>query len=148
MNVNAAPRMGSTAPLALALAQPEAEVQTNVRAAQAPATLAPALSAADVSHVIEMAWADEIAFEAIALQYGLNEAGVIRLMRRHLKPGGEAGDWPRQQAQHTPGPRRATPPTGPLTCACAKNKTCPANSAPAAACPSPGAKSGRVTGMQ
>ena len=83
MNANAAPRMDSPAPLALALAlaQPKAEVQTNVRAAQAPA-----LSAADVSHVIEMAWADEIAFEAIALQYGLNEAGVIRLMRRHLKP--------------------------------------------------------------
>ena len=86
MNANAAPRMGSTASLALALAQPEAEVQTYVRAAQAPAALAPALSAADVSHVIEMAWADEIAFESIALQYGLNEAGVIRLMRRHLKP--------------------------------------------------------------
>ena len=88
--MNAAPRMDSPAPLALALAlaQPkaEAEVQTNVQAAQAPAALAPALSAADVSHVIEMAWADEIAFEAIALQYGLNEAGVIRLMRRHLKP--------------------------------------------------------------
>ena len=88
MNANAAARMGSTEPLALALAlaQPKAEVQTNVRAAQAPAALAPALSAADVSHVIEMAWADEIAFEAIALQYGLNEAAVIRLMRRHLKP--------------------------------------------------------------
>lgn len=88
MNANAAPRMDSPPPLslALALAQPEAEVQTNERAAQAPAALAPALSAADVSRVIEMAWADEIAFEAIALQYGLNEAGVIRLMRRHLKP--------------------------------------------------------------
>ena len=88
MNANAAPRMDSPPPLslALALAQPKAEVQTNVQVAQAPAALAPALSAADVSHVIEMAWADEIAFEAIALQYGLNEAGVIWLMRRHLKP--------------------------------------------------------------
>lgn len=62
MNANAAARIGSTAPPS------------------------PALSAADISRVIEMAWADEIAFEAIALQYGLNEAGVIRLMRRHLKP--------------------------------------------------------------
>lgn len=88
MNANAAPRMDSPAPLslALALAQPKAEVQTNVQVAQAPAALAPALSVGDVSRIIEMAWADEIAFEAIALQYGLNEAGVIRLMRRHLKP--------------------------------------------------------------
>ena len=79
MNANAAPRMDSPAPLslALALAQPKAEVQTNVQVAQAPAALAPALSAADVSHVIEMAWADEIAFEAIALPYALKEAGVI-----------------------------------------------------------------------
>lgn len=84
MNANAAPRMDSPAPLALA--QPKAEVQTNVQVAQAPAALAPALSVGDVSRIIEMAWADEIAFEAIALQYGLNEAGVIRLMRRHLKP--------------------------------------------------------------
>ena len=86
----------------------------------------PALSAADVLHVIEMAWADEIAFEAIALQYGLNEAGVIRLMRRHLKPSSfrlwRKRDWPRQQTQHTPGPRRAPPPTRPLTCACAKTR--------------------------
>lgn len=62
MNANAAARMGSSAP---------------------PSS---ALSAADISRVIEMAWADEIAFEAIALQYGLSEATVIRLMRRHLKP--------------------------------------------------------------
>ena len=46
----------------------------------------PPMSAADVSCVIAMAWADEIPFEAIALQFGLNEAAVIRLMRRHLKP--------------------------------------------------------------
>lgn len=88
--MNAAPRMDSPAPLALA--QPEAEVQLNVQVnrqvqiTQDPAALPSAMSAGDVSRVIEMAWADEIAFEAIALQYGLNEAGVIRLMRRHLKP--------------------------------------------------------------
>lgn len=88
MNANAAPRMDSPAPLALAQPEAQLNVQVNrqVQITQAPAALAPALSAADVSHVIEMAWADEIAFEAIALQYGLNEAGVIRLMRRHLKP--------------------------------------------------------------
>lgn len=88
--MNAAPRMDSPAPLALA--QPEAEAQLNVQVnmqvqiTQVPSAQAPALSVGDVSRIIEMAWADEIAFEAIALQFGLSEAGVIRLMRRHLKP--------------------------------------------------------------
>ena len=45
------------------------------------------LSAADASRVIEMAWEDRTPFEAIDALYGLDEAGVIRLMRRTLKPG-------------------------------------------------------------
>lgn len=45
------------------------------------------LSPADTSRVIEMAWEDRTPFEAIEALYGLNEAAVIRLMRRHLKPG-------------------------------------------------------------
>lgn len=45
-----------------------------------------ALSAGDVSRIIEMAWADEIPFDSIALQYGLNESAVIALMRREMKP--------------------------------------------------------------
>lgn len=32
-----------------------------------------------------MAWEDRTPFEAIEMQFGLNEAGVIALMRRHLK---------------------------------------------------------------
>jgi uncharacterized protein (TIGR03643 family) len=71
--MNALPRIDNTAPLA------------QVSVAQVPAMSAPTLSAADVSRIIEMAWADEISFEAIALQFGLNEADVIRLMRRQLK---------------------------------------------------------------
>lgn len=47
--------------------------------------VAPPLTAAEVSRVIEMAWADDVAFEAIALQFGLSEGAVIRLMRRELK---------------------------------------------------------------
>lgn len=92
MNANAAPRMDSPAPLALAQPEAEAEAQLNVQVnrqvqiTQVPAAQAATLSVGDVSRIIEMAWADEIAFEAIALQYGLNEAAVIRLMRRHLKP--------------------------------------------------------------
>lgn len=43
------------------------------------------LSAADVSRVIEMAWEDRTPFEAIELQFGLNESAVVALMRRELK---------------------------------------------------------------
>lgn len=33
-----------------------------------------------------MAWEDRTPFEAIELQFGLNESKVIQLMRRRLKP--------------------------------------------------------------
>ncbi len=36
--------------------------------------------------IIEMAWEDRTPFEAIASQFGLNEAAVIQLMRRSMKP--------------------------------------------------------------
>ncbi|NOH66892.1 TIGR03643 family protein [Vibrio rotiferianus] len=39
-----------------------------------------------LSRIIEMAWEDRTPFEAIEHQFGLNENGVISLMRRHLKP--------------------------------------------------------------
>ncbi|MFN2289267.1 MAG: TIGR03643 family protein [Chromatocurvus sp.] len=45
------------------------------------------LSGADTSRIIEMAWEDRTPFEAIKTLYGLDEAAVIRLMRRSLKPG-------------------------------------------------------------
>ena len=44
------------------------------------------LSEADISRVVEMAWEDRTAFEAIEVQFGLNESAVIDLMRRHMKP--------------------------------------------------------------
>ena len=43
------------------------------------------LSEADISRVIEMAWEDRTPFEAIEMQFGLNQDGVIKLMRRNLK---------------------------------------------------------------
>ena len=46
----------------------------------------PPHSQADISRVIEMAWEDRTAFEAIEAQFGLNESAVIDLMRRHMKP--------------------------------------------------------------
>lgn len=45
------------------------------------------LTKEDESRVIEMAWEDRTPFEAIELEYGLNESAVIRLMRLQLKRG-------------------------------------------------------------
>ncbi|NTS78500.1 TIGR03643 family protein [Catenovulum sp. SM1970] len=39
----------------------------------------------DESRIIEMAWEDRTPFEAIALEYGLSESDVIKLMRNSLK---------------------------------------------------------------
>ncbi len=44
-----------------------------------------AMSTANVSAVIGMAWQDDTPFEAMALQFGLSEAQVIALMRERLK---------------------------------------------------------------
>lgn len=53
-----------------------------------PAPSNPAdLSVGDHSRIIEMAWADEIPFEAIHFQFGLDESAVVRLMKRSLKAG-------------------------------------------------------------
>ena len=47
--------------------------------------LAPILNESDISRIIEMAWEDRTAFEAIEYQFGLNQDGVIKLMRSNLK---------------------------------------------------------------
>lgn len=39
----------------------------------------------DVNRIIEMAWEDRTPFEAIKLQFGIPESGVINLMRQELK---------------------------------------------------------------
>jgi uncharacterized protein (TIGR03643 family) len=44
------------------------------------------LSESDVSRIVEMAWEDRTAFEAIETQFGLNESAVVDLMRGHMKP--------------------------------------------------------------
>jgi len=44
-------------------------------------------SEADISRIIEMAWEDRTAFEAIEAQFGLNQDGVITVMRANLKLG-------------------------------------------------------------
>ena len=44
-----------------------------------------ALTAGDISLVIQMAWEDRTSFETIKDRMGLTEAEVIRLMRSELK---------------------------------------------------------------
>lgn len=39
-----------------------------------------------IDRIIEMAWEDRTPFDAIALQFGLSEKEVIKLMRREMKP--------------------------------------------------------------
>ncbi len=48
--------------------------------------LAVTLDEASISRIVEMAWEDRTAFEAIEAQFGLNESAVVALMRRHMKP--------------------------------------------------------------
>jgi uncharacterized protein (TIGR03643 family) len=40
----------------------------------------------ELDRIIEMAWEDRTPFEAIAMQFGLDESKVIDLMRKHNKP--------------------------------------------------------------
>ena len=51
-----------------------------------PAKSASTLCDASISRIVEMAWEDRTAFEAIEAQFGLDESAVIALMRRHIKP--------------------------------------------------------------
>ena len=50
-----------------------------------PLTAPPELTPADISRIIEMAWEDRTTFEAIELQFGLNESAVVALMRVEMK---------------------------------------------------------------
>jgi uncharacterized protein (TIGR03643 family) len=44
------------------------------------------MSEIEIDRIIEMAWEDRTPFEAIKLQFGINESDVIKIMRRNLKP--------------------------------------------------------------
>jgi uncharacterized protein (TIGR03643 family) len=46
-----------------------------------------ALSEADISAVIQLAWEDRTSFETIEQRLGVCEAEVIRIMRQELKSG-------------------------------------------------------------
>jgi len=47
--------------------------------------MAETANADDMDRVIQMAWEDRTPFEAIKLQFDLDESGVIDLMRGYLK---------------------------------------------------------------
>lgn len=40
----------------------------------------------ETSRIIEMAWQDRITFEAIEVNFGINESQVMRIMKQNLKP--------------------------------------------------------------
>ena len=44
------------------------------------------LDSETMDRIVEMAWEDRTPFEAIEIQFGLQEKQVIELMRRHMKP--------------------------------------------------------------
>lgn len=44
------------------------------------------LTTADIDRIIQMAWEDRTAFDAIQAQFGLTPGEVIKLMRAELKP--------------------------------------------------------------
>ncbi len=43
-------------------------------------------TAVEIDRIIEMAWEDRTTFDAIFIQFGLKEQGVIALMREEMKP--------------------------------------------------------------
>ncbi len=43
------------------------------------------LTERDLDRIIEMAWEDRTPFDAIESQFGVPEAEVIKLMRKHMK---------------------------------------------------------------
>ena len=44
------------------------------------------LTPADIDRIIQMAWEDRTAFDAIQSQFGLTPGDVIKLMRAEMKP--------------------------------------------------------------
>ena len=43
------------------------------------------LTPEDIDRIIQMAWEDRTAFDTIKIQFGVTEAQVIKLMRKHMK---------------------------------------------------------------
>ena len=43
------------------------------------------INASDVDRIIEMAWEDRTTFDAIKIQFGLNEAAVKSIMKKNLR---------------------------------------------------------------
>ena len=43
------------------------------------------LSEEDIDRIIQMAWEDRTTFDVIEKQFGINQDGVIKIMRKNLK---------------------------------------------------------------
>jgi uncharacterized protein (TIGR03643 family) len=44
-----------------------------------------ALDVAAIDRIVQMAWEDRTPFEAIQIQFGVDESDIIALMRKHMK---------------------------------------------------------------
>jgi uncharacterized protein (TIGR03643 family) len=43
------------------------------------------LTPEDIDRIVEMAWEDRTSFDVIQQQFGISEAGVIKIMRKSMK---------------------------------------------------------------
>ena len=50
------------------------------------ATASDTFTERELDRIIEMAWQDRITFEAIEVNFGINESQVMRIMKQNLKP--------------------------------------------------------------
>lgn len=73
-------------------------------------TTKPPLQAHEISQIIELAWADEVSFNAIEAQFGLAESQVIELMRRELKAKSFKNWRARVTGRHSKHAARSTTP--------------------------------------
>ena len=61
-------------------------MKSNIVAIGAEEIKHPDYTAEQMDRIIEMAWEDRTPFEAIEIQFGINQDGVIKLMRAWMKP--------------------------------------------------------------
>ncbi len=61
-------------------------MMSNIVASDAEEIKHPEYTAEQMDRIIEMAWEDRTPFEAIENQFGINQDGVIKLMRAWMKP--------------------------------------------------------------
>ncbi|MFM7770922.1 MAG: TIGR03643 family protein [Bacteroidota bacterium] len=67
------------------------------------------LSDEEIDRIVEMAWEDRTPFDAILMQFGVNESEVIELMRSEMKPSSFRMWRARVQGRTTKHMKKRTP---------------------------------------